>query len=54
MYNQTSDTFKEKMANSDLIMNNDNDVQMVKGLMLLDIISGLTGQSYGALDMLHS
>ena len=54
LYNQTSDTFKEKIANSNLIMNNDNDVQMVKGLMLLDIISGLTGQSYGALDMLHS
>lgn len=54
LYNQTSDTFKEKMANSNLIMNNENDVQMVKGLMLLDIISGLTGQSYDALDMLHS
>lgn len=38
LYNKTSDTFKEKIANSGIIMNNDSDVRAVKGLMLLDIL----------------
>ena len=38
LYDKTSDTFKEKIANSGIIMNNDSDVNAVKGLMLLDIL----------------
>ena len=38
LYNQTSQEFKDRMANSDIIMQNDSDVQAVKGLMALDIL----------------
>lgn len=38
LYNKTSDTFKQTMANSDFMMTNENDVSLVKGLMALDIV----------------
>ena len=38
LYNQTSQEFKDRIANSGIIMNSDSDVQAVKGLMLLDIL----------------
>ena len=38
LYEKTSPQFKERMANSDIIMQNDSDVQAVKGLMLLDML----------------
>ena len=38
LYDQTSSTFKEKIANSGIIMQSDDDVRAVKGLMLLDIL----------------
>ena len=38
LYNQTSQEFKDRMANSSIIMQNDSDVQAVKGLMALDIL----------------
>lgn len=38
LYNQTSQDFKDRIANSGIIMQNDDDVQAVKGLMLLDIL----------------
>ena len=38
LYEKTSPQFKERMANSDIIMQNESDVQAVKGLMLLDMI----------------
>ena len=37
LFNRTSDTFKEKIAQSNIIMNDESDVQFVKGLMALDI-----------------
>lgn len=38
LYDKTSDTFKEKMAQSDIMLNNEDDVRLVKGLMALDMI----------------
>ena len=38
LYNQTSQGFKDRIANSGIIMNSDSDVQAVKGLMLIDIL----------------
>jgi hypothetical protein len=38
LFNKTSDTFKQAVANSNLIMNSDEDVSMVKSLMALDIV----------------
>ena len=38
LYNQTSQEFKDRIANSGIVMNSDSDVQAVKGLMLLDIL----------------
>ena len=38
LFNKTSDTFKQTMANSDFIMNSEDDVKLVKGLMALDIV----------------
>lgn len=38
LYNQTSDTFKQTMANSDFMINSESDVSLVKGLMALDVI----------------
>ena len=38
LYDKTSQDFKDRIANSGIIMNNDSDVQAVKGLMLLDIL----------------
>ena len=38
LYEKTSPQFKERMANSDIIMQNDSDVQLARGLMALDII----------------
>lgn len=38
LYNQTSDDFKERMANSNIVMQSDSDVQAVKMLMGLDIL----------------
>lgn len=38
LYNQTSDDFKKRMAESDIIMQSDSDVQAVKMLMGLDIL----------------
>ena len=38
LYNKTSDTFKQTMANSDFMMTNEKDVSLVKGLMALDIV----------------
>ena len=38
LYNQTSQDFKDRIANSGIIMQNDDDAQAVKGLMLLDIL----------------
>ena len=38
LYNQTSQEFKDRIANSGIVMNSDSDVQAVKGLMLIDIL----------------
>lgn len=38
LYDKTSDSFKDRIANSGIIMQNDDDVQAVKGLMMLDIL----------------
>jgi hypothetical protein len=38
LYDKTSDNFKETMANSNLIMNDEKDLNLVKGLMALDIV----------------
>ena len=38
LYEKTSPEFKERMAKSDIIMQNDDDVRAVKGLMLLDMV----------------
>jgi len=38
LYEKTSPQFKERMANSDIIMQNDSDMRAVKGLMLLDML----------------
>lgn len=38
LYNQTSDTFKQTMANSDFMINSESDVSLVKGLMALDLV----------------
>ena len=38
LYNQTSQETKERLAKSDIIMNDESDVQLVKGIMALDII----------------
>ena len=38
LYDKTSDTFKERIANSNIIMNDENDLNLVKGLMALDIV----------------
>lgn len=38
LYNQTSQGFKDRIANSGIVMNSDSDVQAVKGLMLIDIL----------------
>ena len=38
LFNQTSDKFKETIANSNIIMNDESDLQLVKGLMALDVI----------------
>jgi hypothetical protein len=38
LYNQTSQGFKDRIANSGIVMNSDSDVQAVKGLMLIDIV----------------
>ena len=38
LFNKTSDTFKQAVDNSNLIMNSDEDVSMVKSLMALDIV----------------
>lgn len=38
LYDKTSDSFKDRIANSGIIMQNDDDVKAVKGLMMLDIL----------------
>lgn len=38
LYDKTSDSFKDRIANSGIIMQNDDDVKAVKGLMMLDIV----------------
>ena len=38
LYDKTSDKFKQTSANSNLIMNDEKDLNLVKGLMALDII----------------
>ena len=38
LYDKTSDSFKERMANSDFMINSDDDVRLAKGLMMLDIV----------------
>jgi len=38
LYDKTSDTFKERIADSNIIMNDENDLNLVKGLMALDIV----------------
>jgi hypothetical protein len=38
LYDKTSDTFKERIANSNIVMNDERDVNLVKGLMALDIV----------------
>ena len=38
LYEKTSPEFKERMAKSDIVMQNDDDVKAVKGLMLLDMV----------------
>lgn len=38
LYDKTSQDFKDRIAKSDIVMNNDSDVQAVKSLMLFDIL----------------
>ena len=38
LYDKTSDSFKERMANSDFMINSEDDVKLAKGLMMLDIV----------------
>lgn len=38
LYDKTSQDFKDRIANSGIIMQNDDDVKAVKGLMLLDVL----------------
>lgn len=38
LYNQTSDSFKKAIADSDFIMQSEEDVKLVNGLMALDVI----------------
>ena len=38
LYDKTSQDFKDRMANSDFMINSDDDVKLAKGLMMLDIV----------------
>ena len=38
LYDKTSDTFKDRVKDSGFIMQNENDLSLMKGLMALDIV----------------
>ena len=38
LYNKTSDTFREKIKDSGIIMQSEDDLKLAKGLMALDIV----------------